>query len=106
MSSEKDNILEFNQYIKSDKMHYIIHADIESLIRKIDRCENNPENSSTIKTYEHIPCRYSMSTILGFDQTDVKHSLYNGKDCMERFCASLNFNKFINKFILLLRKGI
>ena len=89
MSSEKDNILEFNQYIKSDKMHYIIHADIESLIRKIDRCENNPENSSTIKTYEHIPCRYSMSTILRFDQTEEKHSLYNRKDCMERFCASL-----------------
>ena len=30
--SEKDNILEFNQYIKSDKMLYIIYADIESLI--------------------------------------------------------------------------
>ena len=26
---EKDNILEFNQYIKSDKMLYIIYADIE-----------------------------------------------------------------------------
>ena len=30
--SEKDNILEFNQYMKSDKMPYIIYADIESLI--------------------------------------------------------------------------
>ena len=38
MSSEKDNILEFNQYMKPDKMPYIIYADIESLIRKIDRC--------------------------------------------------------------------
>ena len=32
--SEKDNILEFNQYMKSDKMPYIIYADIESLIKK------------------------------------------------------------------------
>ena len=32
MPSEKDKILEFNQYMKSDKMPYIIYADIESLI--------------------------------------------------------------------------
>ena len=30
MLSEKDNILEFNQYIKSGKTPYIIYADIES----------------------------------------------------------------------------
>ena len=34
MPSEKDNILDFNQYIKSDKMPYIIYADIESLIKR------------------------------------------------------------------------
>ena len=28
MPSEKDSILEFNQYMKSDKMPYIIYADI------------------------------------------------------------------------------
>ena len=36
MSSEKDNILEFNQYMESNKMPYIIYADIDSLIKKID----------------------------------------------------------------------
>ena len=30
-------------------MPYIIYADIESLIRKIDGCANNPETSSTAK---------------------------------------------------------
>ena len=47
--SEKDNILEFIQYIKSDKMPYIIYADIESLIKKIDGCASNSENSLTTK---------------------------------------------------------
>ena len=32
--SEKDNTLEFNQYVKLDKMPYIIYADIEALIKK------------------------------------------------------------------------
>ena len=49
MPSEKDNILELNQYLKSDKMPYTIYADIESLIKKIDGCANNRENSSTKK---------------------------------------------------------
>ena len=34
MPSGKDNILEFNQNMKSDKMPYIIYADTESLIKK------------------------------------------------------------------------
>ena len=34
MSLEKEKILEFNQYMKSDKMQFIIYSDIESLIKK------------------------------------------------------------------------
>ena len=29
-------------------------ADLEYLIKKINGCKNNPENSSTGKAYEHI----------------------------------------------------
>ena len=49
MPSEKGNILEFNQYIRSNKMVCIIYADIESLIKKINGYVNNPENSSATK---------------------------------------------------------
>ena len=41
MSLEKEKILEFNQYMKSDKMQFIIYADIESLIKKRDGCVNS-----------------------------------------------------------------
>ena len=46
--------------MKSDKMPYIIYYDIESLIRNIDGCANNPKKSSSIKTGEHVPCENSM----------------------------------------------
>ena len=49
--------------MKSNKIPYIIHADIESLIKKVDGCGNNIENSSATKISENIPCRYSKSTI-------------------------------------------
>ena len=76
MPSEKDNILVFNQFMKSDKMPYIIYADVESLIRKTDGCTNNLENSLTTKIGQHISSRYSMSTIWAFDNIENKHCLY------------------------------
>ena len=82
MPTEKDNIHKKNQYMKSDKMPYIIYAIIESLIRKIDGCTNNLEKPSTMKITEHIPCGYSMSTIWRFDYIENKHNLYRGKDCI------------------------
>ena len=36
MSSEDTKILEFNQYCKSDKPTFIVYADLESLILKIN----------------------------------------------------------------------
>ena len=70
-------------------MPSIIYADIESFIRKIDGCANNPEKSSTTKLDEHIPCRYSMWKIWRFDDIESKHALYCGIDCMKKFCTSL-----------------
>ena len=66
--------LEFNQYMKSEKMLYIIYADIESLL-KIDGCTNNPKKSSTTKIDERIPCAYWMSTVWEFDHTENKHTV-------------------------------
>ena len=89
MLSQKDNILQFNQNMKSDKMPYIIYSDLESLIEKIDGCANNPEKSSTIKIVKQIPWGYSISTIWAFGNIESKHSLYYGEDCMKKFCSSL-----------------
>ena len=63
MPSEDTKIFEFNQHQISDKGPFIIYTDLESLIKKIDECKI-PENSSKIKVGEHIPSRFSMSTML------------------------------------------
>ena len=44
MLPEDTKILQFNQLHKSDKAPFIIYADFECLIEKIDGCKNNPEN--------------------------------------------------------------
>ena len=66
MLSEDTEILEFNQYQKSYKAPFIIYADLERIIEKIDRCKNNPENSSTANVSKHIPSGFSMATISSF----------------------------------------
>ena len=49
MPSEDSKILEFNQYKKSDKAPFVIYADLECLLEKINGCRNNPENSFATK---------------------------------------------------------
>ena len=41
MSSEEFNTLEYYHYCTSNKTSFIIYADLESLIGKIDGCKNN-----------------------------------------------------------------
>ena len=47
MPSEDTKMLEFKQYQISDKAPFIIYANLECVIEKIDRSINNPGNSST-----------------------------------------------------------
>ena len=61
MPSKDTKILEFNQYQKSDKALFIIYADLECLLEKIDGCKNNAENLSKSKVGEHIPSGFKSS---------------------------------------------
>ena len=79
MPSEDSKILKFSQYQKFDKAPFIIYADLEYIIEKIDGSKNNPENSSTTKVSEHIPSGFSMSTISSFRSIENKHDVYRVK---------------------------
>ena len=68
---------------------YIIYADIEPLIWKVDNCKNNIEKSSTTKVGKHIPCGYLVLTIWAFDHIENRESLYRGEDSIKKFCRSL-----------------
>ena len=77
-SSEDTKILEFNKYQKSDKAPFIIYADLECIIEKIDGYKNNLENLSTTKISKHIPSDFSVSTISLFRSIENKHGIYRG----------------------------
>ena len=83
-------VSKFNRYQKSNQKSapFIIYADLECIIEKIDECKNNPENSSTAKVREHIPSGFSISTISSSRSIENKHDVYRGKNCMKAFCES------------------
>ena len=89
MPSPNNNLIKYNQGDKSLKLPFIIYADLECLLKKIDTCENNPDLSSTTKINQHIPSGYSIYTNCSFDKSNNKLSYYRGEDCMERFCKDL-----------------
>ena len=86
MPSEDTKILEFDQYQKSDKAAFIIYADLQRLIEKMDKYKNNPQNSFTAKVNEHFPSGFSMSTTMSFKSIESKHDVYRSKESMKKFC--------------------
>ena len=78
MPSEDTKMLELSQYQKSDKGPFIIYADLDCILEKIDGWKNNPKNSSTTKVSEHIPSGFSMSAISSFRSIENKHNVYRG----------------------------
>ena len=69
MPFEDTEILEFNQYHKSDKARFIIYADLECL-----------------KAYSS---GFSMSTTSSCKSFENNHDVYRGKECMKNLCESL-----------------
>ena len=49
MLTQKRNISEINQHMKSDKIFQIIYADIEPSTKKVDNRKKNPKKSLTQK---------------------------------------------------------
>ena len=62
MSEKNNKILKYSQGEKSMKVPFVIYADLESLLEKINTCHNNPEKSSTTKINKQASSGYSFFT--------------------------------------------
>ena len=72
MPKEYNKILKYNEGEKSTRVPFIIYADLECLLGKMNTCHNNPEKSSTTKINKHTPSGYSLLTHCPFDTTKNK----------------------------------
>ena len=49
------------------KVPFIIYADLEPFLEKMNTCHNNPKMSSITKIDKHTPSGYSLLTHCSFD---------------------------------------
>ena len=98
MPEEYNKTLKYNKGEKSIRLPFIIIADLECLLEKMNTCHNNPEKSSTTKVNKHTPSGYSLFTHCSFDTTKNKLDYYRDKNFMKNFCLDLreHATKIIN----------
>ena len=87
--NEDNKIIKYNPGEKSIKSPFIIYADLECFLEKINTCYNNPEESSTTEINKHTPSGYSLFTHCSFDKTKNKLDYYRGDNCMKKLCKDL-----------------
>ena len=85
MHDANNNILESKPGKKSLKHAFVIYADLECLLLKMNTCNNNninnnnPNKSYTIAKAIHTPSRYSLLTSCSFDKSENKQTYYRKK---------------------------
>ena len=84
-----NKILKYNHGEKSVKVPFIIYADLESLLEKMNTCHNNPKKPSTTKINKHTHSAHSLFTHCSFDTTKSRLDYYRGEKCMKSFCLYL-----------------
>ena len=86
MPEKEESVLKFKNYHKGERVPFMIYADTESLIKPIESCEPNPQNSYTKKYQKHEPISFSYY-IKCFDDYVFEPVLrsYTGEDAMQKF---------------------
>lgn len=93
MPKETDNILEFTNFQYQHQVSYVIYADFEALITKVDN--SSLDNSSTVsmKLNSHEACGYSY-VIIDPDGKSVKPAVvYRGPNAVDNFLEKILLEK-------------
>ena len=77
--SNKHEKIKYLSGEKSLKVLFIVYADLECLLKKMQYCQNNPEHSYTEKKVKHKPSGYAWCSICSFDDTKNRRYFYRGK---------------------------
>lgn len=82
------NVMNFQNFKKQMGTPFIIYADFESIIQKLDTVAPNPKESGTQVTSTHIACGYCY-TIVRMDGKTLKPKLYRGENAGKHFLTEL-----------------
>lgn len=76
--------VKFKSFSKTIKHPFVMYADFESTLKKIQHCKPNPEESYTMNIQRHIPNSFCVKTVSEIDEYS-KIKTYCGKNTAKRF---------------------
>ena len=88
MPKEGENKMTFMNHHKQMKAPYVVYADFECVLRKIEGCEPAPNSSYTVKTEKHEPCGF-LYMVVRSDGTIYGPFTYRGEDAVYVFLVWL-----------------
>ena len=89
MPTDKDKWLKFKNYEKQLSSPFVIYADFECLLPKVQSCNPNPEKSSTTPVEKHVPCGYCYKIVSSNPLYSKPAVVYRGKDPVIHFLKAL-----------------
>ena len=91
MLKEGENKMLFTNFHKQMKVLYVVYADFECVLEKIDGCEPAPDASFTVKTEKHVPCGFSYIVVRS-DGKLFGPSTQRGRDAVYTFLRWLQYH--------------
>jgi len=87
---KKGEVYEFNNWQKMQKVPFVIYADFEAILPKVQGAKPNPNNSYTEKTEKHKTSGFCFKTVCIHEQFNRPEVLYRGKDADKKFVDEIN----------------
>ena len=90
MPTKENNILKFENYYKQQQVPFVIYADFESILEKIQGCKPYDEKSYTQAYQKHTDCSYGYKVVCSYDDKYSKPiQIYRGEKAVYKFMEKM-----------------
>ena len=90
MPTKDNSILKFNNYHKQQPTPFVIYADIEALLQKVERGQPDSNGSYTEKFQRHIDCGSAYKVVCCYDDKYSKDiCIYRGENAVHKFLEQM-----------------
>ena len=86
MPTKNNNTLKFDNYHKQQPVPFVIYADFEALLQKVEKGEHDSNGSYTEKFQQHVDCGSAYKVVCCYDNKYTKDICsYRGENAVYKF---------------------
>ena len=90
MPTKDNSLLKFNNYHKQQPTPFVIYADIEALLQKVERGQPDSNESYTERFQRHIDCGSAYKVVCCYDDKYSKDiCIYRGENAVHKFLEQM-----------------